>query len=307
MRPSRRTTTIRAASEAGSRSSSWSPLRSRSDRAGPAVGRVRRPRSAPGSGPTSGACLTSTRAMRGSRSRSGWRPVSGRSSGRLSAAPFSVPSSSTATMSSRRSSSRRSSRRSSPTRSSARSRASRPIFGIQADFGFSNPAQLGWYALIGLACGAVGLLYINNFYGLMDRFTAWRIPRWLKPAIAGFLVGCMALVDPRRPRHGLRLPPGRPRPADPARDPALDGPAPAIREDPRDIAIDRFRRLGWHLRAGDVHRRHARGRDLAPARADRTGHPDRPCTVRDRRDDGPVRQRRPRPARGDADGRRDDG
>ena len=71
-----------------------------------------------------------------------------------------------------------------------------PIFGIQAGFGFNNPAQLGWYALIGLACGAVGLLYINNFYGLMDRFTAWRIPRWLKPAIAGFLVGCMALVIP---------------------------------------------------------------------------------------------------------------
>ena len=71
-----------------------------------------------------------------------------------------------------------------------------PIFGLQAGFGFNNPAQLGWYALIGLACGAVGLLYVNNFYGLMDRFTAWPIPRWLKPAIAGFLVGCIALVIP---------------------------------------------------------------------------------------------------------------
>ena len=71
-----------------------------------------------------------------------------------------------------------------------------PIFGIQTGFGFNNPAQLGWYALIGLACGAVGLLYINNFYGFMDRFMAWRIPRWLKPAIAGFLVGCMAIVIP---------------------------------------------------------------------------------------------------------------
>ena len=71
-----------------------------------------------------------------------------------------------------------------------------PIFGAQAQFGFSNPAQLGWYALIGLACGAVGLLYINNFYGLMDRFTAWQIPRFLKPAIAGFIVGCIGLVLP---------------------------------------------------------------------------------------------------------------
>ncbi len=71
-----------------------------------------------------------------------------------------------------------------------------PIFGAQAQFGFTNPAQLGWYALIGLACGAVGLLYINNFYGLMDRFGRWSIPRVLKPAIGGFLVGCIALVIP---------------------------------------------------------------------------------------------------------------
>jgi H+/Cl- antiporter ClcA/CBS domain-containing protein len=72
----------------------------------------------------------------------------------------------------------------------------RPIFGAQAQFGFSNPAQLAWYALIGLVCGAVGLLYINNFYGLMDRFHGWCIPRVLKPAIGGFIVGCIGLVIP---------------------------------------------------------------------------------------------------------------
>lgn len=71
-----------------------------------------------------------------------------------------------------------------------------PIFGAQARFGFSDPAQLAWYAVIGLACGLVGLLYIKNFYGLTDRFTSWQIPRALKPAIAGFLVGCLGLVVP---------------------------------------------------------------------------------------------------------------
>jgi len=71
-----------------------------------------------------------------------------------------------------------------------------PIFGAQARFGFSDPAQLGWYALIGLACGAVGLLYIHNFYGLTERFHRWKVPRALKPAIAGFLVGCIGLVIP---------------------------------------------------------------------------------------------------------------
>jgi chloride channel protein, CIC family len=71
-----------------------------------------------------------------------------------------------------------------------------PIFGTQARFGFSNPAQLGWYAVIGLACGLVGLLYIRSFYGLTAWFRRWAPPRWLKPAIAGFAVGCIGLVMP---------------------------------------------------------------------------------------------------------------
>jgi CIC family chloride channel protein len=71
-----------------------------------------------------------------------------------------------------------------------------PIFGTQAVFGFSNPVQLGWYAVIGLACGAVGLLYIRGFYGLTDWFGGWTIPRVLRPAIAGFIVGCLGLVVP---------------------------------------------------------------------------------------------------------------
>ncbi len=71
-----------------------------------------------------------------------------------------------------------------------------PIFGAQARFGFTNPVQLGWYALIGLACGLVGLLYIRNFYGMTTWFHAWAPPRWLKPAIAGFMVGCIGLVIP---------------------------------------------------------------------------------------------------------------
>jgi CIC family chloride channel protein len=71
-----------------------------------------------------------------------------------------------------------------------------PIFGAQASFAFSNPAQLGWYALIGVACGLVGLLYIRNFHGLTDWFHRWAPPRWLKPAIGEFLVGCIGLVIP---------------------------------------------------------------------------------------------------------------
>jgi H+/Cl- antiporter ClcA len=71
-----------------------------------------------------------------------------------------------------------------------------PIFGVQASSSFSNPVQLAWYALIGVACGLVGLLYINSFYGVTARFRRWSPPRWLKPAIAGFAVGCIGLVIP---------------------------------------------------------------------------------------------------------------
>jgi chloride channel protein, CIC family len=71
-----------------------------------------------------------------------------------------------------------------------------PIFGTQALYGFSNPAQLAWYALIGLVCGFVGLLYIRGFYGLTDWFGRWTMPRMLRPAIAGLMVGCLGLVVP---------------------------------------------------------------------------------------------------------------
>ncbi len=71
-----------------------------------------------------------------------------------------------------------------------------PMFGTQARFGFSNPAELPWYALIGLVCGLVGLLYIRNFYGLTAWFGRWRMPRELRPAVAGFAVGCIGLILP---------------------------------------------------------------------------------------------------------------
>lgn len=71
-----------------------------------------------------------------------------------------------------------------------------PIFGAQALYGFSNPAQLVWYAVIGLVCGFVGLLYIRGFYGLTDWFGRWTMPRALRPAIAGLMVGCLGLVIP---------------------------------------------------------------------------------------------------------------
>ena len=71
-----------------------------------------------------------------------------------------------------------------------------PIFGEQVQFGLTHPTQLLYYALLGVICGLVGLLYNKSFYGVTDVFHKLRTPRWIKPAIGGVLVGCMGLVIP---------------------------------------------------------------------------------------------------------------
>ena len=71
-----------------------------------------------------------------------------------------------------------------------------PIFGRQSDAGFTQPSQLIYYAIIGLAAGIVGRLYIRSFYGFGRWFAKWPIPREFRPAIAGFAVGLIALALP---------------------------------------------------------------------------------------------------------------
>src|SRR5205814_10074618 len=62
------------------------------------------------------------------------------------------------------------------------------------------PAELLYYALIaliGIAAGLLGRLYATSFYGLAD--LTRRLPgnRMLKPAVAGGLVGLMAIAVPQ--------------------------------------------------------------------------------------------------------------
>ena len=71
-----------------------------------------------------------------------------------------------------------------------------PIFGVQTHATFNQPGQLLYYALIGIAAGLVGLLYVRTFYGLTKWFRSWTIPRALRPAIAGVAVGLMGIVMP---------------------------------------------------------------------------------------------------------------
>jgi len=72
-----------------------------------------------------------------------------------------------------------------------------PIFGDQTRFGFTEPIQLIYYAILGLVCGAIGILYARCFYETGHVFHRIKLPRAVKPAIGGFIVGCMGLVMPQ--------------------------------------------------------------------------------------------------------------
>lgn len=68
-----------------------------------------------------------------------------------------------------------------------------PVFGEPQGLRFEHPEQLIWYAVLGVAAGFVGLLYVRCFYGTRDTFHRLRIPPHVKPAIGGLAVGLIAL------------------------------------------------------------------------------------------------------------------
>ena len=232
--------------------------------------RGRRHRSAPVSDRSSAASSISTHATRGSRSRSAWRPASVRSSVRRSGAQswaaellyrddveseVLVPSFVATIIA---------------FAIFGAVEGFSPIFGTQARFGFSDPVQLVWYALIGARLRArrppvhPQLLRAHRLVqalGVVPRAVGRRSRASSSAASASSsrapsapgTASCRPSLD----RQTLLV------------GPALDRPRPAVREDPRHLALDRVRGLGRHLRARNGHRRVARRRDLAAARADR--------------------------------------
>jgi CIC family chloride channel protein len=71
-----------------------------------------------------------------------------------------------------------------------------PIFGAQPDLAFSNPAQLFYYAALGLLCGVFGIIYAKTFYGTTAIFHRIHLPRWAKPVLGGLFVGLLGLKIP---------------------------------------------------------------------------------------------------------------
>lgn len=71
-----------------------------------------------------------------------------------------------------------------------------PVF-TTPEYTFTHPVELLCYALIGIVCGLIGIIYVKVFYGLRDKiFRKIRIPRHFIPAIGGFMLGLLALFFP---------------------------------------------------------------------------------------------------------------
>ena len=72
-----------------------------------------------------------------------------------------------------------------------------PLFGFVApDYRF-DPAQLGWFLVLGIVSAAFGYLYAKVFYGTVA--LTRRLPggKVIKPAVGGLLVGLLALLIPQ--------------------------------------------------------------------------------------------------------------
>jgi H+/Cl- antiporter ClcA len=71
-----------------------------------------------------------------------------------------------------------------------------PIFGYHNGYPLDHIWELALFVPVGLLAGAAGKVYALVFYGLADRFGAWRVPRAVKPALAGLVVGAIGLAVP---------------------------------------------------------------------------------------------------------------
>jgi CIC family chloride channel protein len=67
---------------------------------------------------------------------------------------------------------------------------------VMPDYQFDHPYVLFFYALLGIACAVVGIFYVHMFYGIRDIFRKIAIPRYIKPAVGGLLLGITAYFVP---------------------------------------------------------------------------------------------------------------
>lgn len=83
-------------------------------------------------------------------------------------------------------------------------RGAAPVF-APPECGFAGARELVAYALLGVACGVVSLLYIYLNDRAQRLFDRMRLPGLIKPALGGLCVGAMALALPQVLGNGHAL------------------------------------------------------------------------------------------------------
>jgi CIC family chloride channel protein len=71
-----------------------------------------------------------------------------------------------------------------------------PAFHVPA-YEFSSALELPLYLALGVSAGIVSALYIRAIYKAQDVFHELKAPRWVKPAIAGAIVGAVGIFLPQ--------------------------------------------------------------------------------------------------------------
>jgi CIC family chloride channel protein len=71
-----------------------------------------------------------------------------------------------------------------------------PLF-VTPSFGFRDPRSLGLYLGLALVVALGGRVYVQVFYGVRDWFRRLGLPRWLKPAFGGLVVGLIGFFLPQ--------------------------------------------------------------------------------------------------------------
>lgn len=70
-----------------------------------------------------------------------------------------------------------------------------PAFRIPA-YAFNSAWELPLYLGLGMLAGPVAALYVKALYVAQDLFQGWHVPRWLKPAAAGAVIGAVGIFLP---------------------------------------------------------------------------------------------------------------
>ncbi len=71
-----------------------------------------------------------------------------------------------------------------------------PTFSVGLEYTLVSPYELGFYLLLGVLAGVVGVAFIKMLYRMEDTFDALTLPGYAKPAIGAALVGAIALFYP---------------------------------------------------------------------------------------------------------------